>query len=165
MIDRALILHIKREEGVKKKGDRHVCYVCSKGARTIGYGRNLDGNGISEEEAEFLLAGDLLEAVAVGRRRVRNFDALDPVRRGVVLSMIFQLGETRFRKFVNTIAAIEREDWVAAGKGILNSLMARHQREVAKPGVEIRAEREARAMVTGKWDPGLGLLEGEDLGE
>lgn len=43
-----------RDEGLRLKP-----YHCTAGKLTIGYGRNLDDNGISEEEALSMLRNDI----------------------------------------------------------------------------------------------------------
>ena len=45
---------IKRHEGLRLR-----LYECSAGKTTIGYGRNLDDNGISHSEAEYMLEADI----------------------------------------------------------------------------------------------------------
>ena len=44
------------------EGFRSTVYTCSGGKKLVGYGRNLEDIGISEEEAEMLLKNDIYEA-------------------------------------------------------------------------------------------------------
>jgi len=55
----ALVERVKVHEGLRLKP-----YRCTAGKLTIGYGRNLDDRGISEEEARRFLDWDLREANA-----------------------------------------------------------------------------------------------------
>lgn len=55
---RKLINDLIRDEGLKLKP-----YRCTSNKLTIGIGRNLDDNGITEAEARYLLHNDLGRAV------------------------------------------------------------------------------------------------------
>ena len=110
-IEEQLILH----EGLKLKP-----YRCTAGKLTIGVGRNLDDKGISKEEALFLLANDIEDAI----KDLSNFDwfeGLDPVRKKVVIDMRYNLGPTRFRQFKRMIAALAAGDYKAAAAEMVNS--------------------------------------------
>ena len=50
---------IKRHEGSHKQNGRHYPYVDSVGKWTLGYGRNIEDNGISDVEADYLLTNDI----------------------------------------------------------------------------------------------------------
>ena len=70
-------------------------YRCPAGKLTIGYGRNLDDAGISEEEAEAMLKADL------SRARLKVTDAgfsrtnIGEARFEALCMMVFQLGSLR----------------------------------------------------------------------
>ena len=131
-IEEQLILH----EGLKLKP-----YRCTAGKLTIGVGRNLDDKGISKEEALFLLANDIEDAI----KDLSNFDwfeDLDPVRKKVVIDMRYNLGPTRFRQFKRMIAALAAGDYKAAADQMLDSRWARQ--------VKTRADRLAEMMRTGE---------------
>ena len=49
---------------IKHEGLVCSLYKCSMSANSIGVGRNLDANGISEEEAMFLLQNDIDRVIA-----------------------------------------------------------------------------------------------------
>uniref|UniRef100_UPI00398051FD glycoside hydrolase family protein n=1 Tax=Salmonella sp. s60093 TaxID=3159721 RepID=UPI00398051FD len=55
-----LLDELRRDEGLRLKPYRE-----SVGVLTIGYGRNLEANGITEREAGFLLRNDILKAYRV----------------------------------------------------------------------------------------------------
>jgi lysozyme len=136
LIDNVLDL-IKRHEGRRLKP-----YKDTVGKVTIGYGRNLDANGISAGEAEFLLETDIAKA-RVTARRYQWFPTLDAVRRAVVLDMIFNLGPGGFRKFVQTRKAIKERRYFDAARGMMQSKWATQ--------VPTRAKRLAKMMRTGAW--------------
>ena len=54
-----------------------------------------------------------------------ELDALGETRRAIILSMVFQLGGTGFRKFKNFIATVKAGDFDGASKNMMNSLAAR----------------------------------------
>ena len=127
---------IKRDEGF-----RGNVYQCTAGANTIGYGRNLDQNPLTEEEAEYLLDNDL-KKVAQQSQQFAFYQHLKPERRAVIINMIFNLGLTRFNKFKKLQSALFIEDYEKAAEEMLDSRWARQ--------VGQRAERLAKIMRRGK---------------
>jgi lysozyme len=109
----------------KHEGFRSKPYLCSAGKTTIGYGRNLDDNGISVSEAEILLQNDILDCIHEANNTFPWYKHLSPTRQGVVLSMIFNLGITRFFKFKKTIEHIKNKEYEKAGEEMLNSRWAK----------------------------------------
>jgi lysozyme len=128
--------HLVRDEGLRLKP-----YRCTAGKLTIGVGRNLDDMGITEDEARLLLRNDIARVEAECRREFPWFGALDEVREAVVLNMVFNLGITKFKGFVNTIADISAGNYESAASRMLQSLWARQ--------VGNRALRLAEMMRTG----------------
>jgi lysozyme len=113
-----LILH--EGTGPVKRG-RLMPYTDTTGHLTVGYGRNLDANGVRESEARLMLSNDLTDAIDECRAKFPWYDALDPVRQAVVAELLFNMGYPTLAKFTNTLAAIERGDWLAAGEGLRKS--------------------------------------------
>jgi lysozyme len=73
----------------------------------------LKGRGVTRDEALFLLANDIEDAV----KDLSHFDwfgGLDPVRKKVVIDMRYNLGPTRFREFRRMIAALSVGDYKIA---------------------------------------------------
>jgi lysozyme len=126
-----------RDEGLRLK-----TYRCTAGKLTIGVGRNLDDNGITREEAFYLLNNDIAAVHADLTRKFPWYGSLDEVREAVVLNMAFNLGITKFSQFYQTIAAIARADYADAADRMRKSLWARQ--------VGARAERLAKQMETGR---------------
>lgn len=119
---------IKRHEG-----KRLHPYVCSAGCLTIGYGRNLEGRGITDDEALLMLHNDILSA----RNEARSldwYDGLNDVRRDVIVNMTFNLGLTKLRKFHKMILAIRKEDYSTAAVEMLDS---KWHRDVGDRAVEL----------------------------
>src|SRR5678816_491026 len=105
-----LILH----EGFRLKP-----YVDTVGKITIGVGRNLTDKGISRSEGLILLDNDIAEVVTDLAQSFPWFPHLDPIRQRVLMDMRFNLGPTRFRKFVSTLASVEAGRYADAALGCL----------------------------------------------
>jgi lysozyme len=118
---------IKTDEGLKL-----FPYNCSEGFLTIGYGRNIEINGISKEEAEYLLNNDIREAEAKASILVDYFDGLSDDRKIVLVSMAFQMGATGLSKFKQMLTAIDNKDFDKAAAEMLNSKWAKQTPERAK---------------------------------
>ena len=117
---------------IRHEGLRLKPYRDARNKLTIGVGRNLDDAGITREEALMLLNND----IATVRREIERafpwVSRLDPVRKNVILDMVFNLGLPRFRRFKKTIAAIKAEDWENAAREMLDSQWAKQVGERAK---------------------------------
>ncbi len=110
---------IKKHEGL-----RLTPYRCSSQKITIGWGRNLQDNGITLEEAETMLQHDVGTAIKEAES-LPFFASLNEPRQAVIVDMIFNLGLPRFGMFKKMIAAIEKEHWSIAADEMLNSRWAR----------------------------------------
>jgi len=110
---------LKKHEGLSLKP-----YRCTAGKLTIGYGRNLDNNGITEEEAELLLIADILIAEREFHEIFKDFATYSDNRRAALVDMIFNLGKSRFLKFRKTIGLIRAGDWESAAGEALESRWA-----------------------------------------
>ena len=117
------------------------CTCTHKGALTIGFGRNLDANGITKLEAEVLLDHDLATAEQQALKTFEWFPMLSETRQRVITNMIFNLGLKRFQGFGATIAAIKVKDYAKASMQMLASRWAAQ--------VGTRAVRLARLMKDG----------------
>ncbi|HXQ41753.1 MAG TPA: glycoside hydrolase family protein [Candidatus Udaeobacter sp.] len=133
-----LLADLKRDEGLRLKP-----YRDSVGKLTIGYGRNLDSVGISEEEASTMLASDVARATLDVEGQLPWAATLDPVRQRVLVEMAFNMGIEGLLTFQNTLSAIREARWADASDGLLASL-ADHQ-EPARVG------RWATAIKTGAY--------------
>lgn len=105
---------IKRHEGY-----RQDIYLDTVGVPTGGYGHAFHlGSSLPQQVWCQIFYHDYQQAVR--DYEVLDLD-LDPVRRGVVLDMLFNLGLPRLLKFKNTLGAIRAGDWEAAARGMENS--------------------------------------------
>jgi lysozyme len=138
MIDPRLQALLAKHEGLRLKP-----YRCTAGKLTIGYGRNLEDRGISRDEALMLLMNDIHSAESEAFAAFPWYAELDPVRRAVVVNMVFNLGLNGFRKFRGTIAAIEGKRFADASQQMLLSRWAEQ--------VGPRAHELSRMMESGEW--------------
>lgn len=113
------IEQIKIDEGFRGKP-----YLDTVGKATIGYGRNLDDNPLTKEEAEYLLKNDL-KKVAQECCLLPYFSELSSSRRAVILNMVYNLGMTRFKKFKETNKALSAKNYLLASIEMLDSKWAR----------------------------------------
>ena len=126
---------------MKDEGFRRTPYRCSNNVLTIGYGTNLD-EGLTEDEAMFLLESRTNAAIADCLRVFPWFRSLDVVRQAVVVRMRYQLGLARLLGFRRLLAALAAGDFTTAAAEMLDSKWARDDSPA-------RAQREAARMRTG----------------
>lgn len=128
---RRLILH----EGLKLK-----LYKCPAGYLTIGVGRNVETNPITEEEkkvvgdwehgitengAKYLLKNDIIKAHKNCKKFIECYKELDDERQYALLDMCFNLGIVGLLKFRKMLFAMEIGDYRGAAKECLNSKYAK----------------------------------------
>jgi lysozyme len=129
---------IKIHEGLRNK-----VYKDTKGILTIGYGRNLEGRGITDEEAEYLLKNDVNEFVEEVNRKYPWVKELNEPRRWVIYNMAFNMGMRTLSTFVNTLKAIKEKRYEDASKGMLQSRWAK---QVGKRAIDL-----SNQMKSGEW--------------
>ncbi|CAM3528870.1 glycoside hydrolase family protein [Arcobacter aquimarinus] len=93
---------IIRFEGLKLKP-----YKCPADKLSIGYGRNLEDNGITINEAIFMLENDLLNIKLELEDKLPVFNQLDDVRQNVLIEMAYNMGVPKLLGFKNTIDYLE----------------------------------------------------------
>lgn len=134
MIKRGIDL-LKRHEGFEAKA-----YLCPVGAKTIGYGYNLDANplklnarviadfcknGLCEEEATLLLTNEVNRLKGLLSAELNFWQQLNDARQAVLLNMAYNLGIKGLMKFTRTLALIEQGDYASAASQMLNSRWAK----------------------------------------
>jgi len=138
---KALLAAVAHDEGQHIVHGRHRLYKCPAGFWTIGYGRNLEANGISDTEARELLLSDVLAAQRDAASLVPTWFDLGPVRCNVVANMAFNMGREKLATFVKFLAALEAGDYESAADEMKASLWYLQ--------VGTRAERLEHEMRTG----------------
>ena len=109
-------------------------------------GRNLKKDPLTDEEVDWLLDSTLehLKVVQVAMATIGlAWGALNAVRQAVVISMVYQLGATKFLKFTGFISSVKAAQFEAAAGHIIDS--KQYRSGVARP----RWDRLAAAMRTG----------------
>jgi lysozyme len=130
----ALMNRIKAQL-VRHEGLRLKPYRCTAGKLTIGIGRNLDDRGISQKEAYVLLENDIQNCEKQLLDEIPEiYNALDEVRKSVLLNMCFNLGIKGLLEFKNTLAFIAAGDWERAANGMLASKWAK---QVGRRAIEL----------------------------
>ena len=113
-----LIKQIKEHEGLVLKP-----YKCTANKLTIGYGHNLEDNGLSKTACEFILFEDIDEAkknlYAVFTRKF--FENLSNNQKIALIDMMFNLGLSKFLTFKKFILAVKNKDFIKASAEIINS--------------------------------------------
>lgn len=105
---------IKEMEGL-----RLMPYQCPAGKLTIGYGHNLEDKGISKEVAEELLDEDLTEASLATSKLI---PVTDQIWFNIATDMVFNMGLTKFKTFMNLIKYINSGSYDNALAEMVNSL-------------------------------------------
>ena len=113
-----LIKQIKEHEGLVLKP-----YKCTANKLTIGYGHNLEDNGLSKTACEFILLEDIDEAkknlYAVFTRKF--YESLNDKQKIALIDMMFNLGLSKFLTFKKFILAVKNKDFIKASAEIINS--------------------------------------------
>lgn len=115
-----LIQQLIRHEGISL-----FPYRCPKGKLTIGVGRNIEDNGISKEEALFMLKNDIERCRKEIENNIPCFKALNEVRQDVLINMCFNMGINALLGFKKTLKYIEAGDFDSASVEMLDSKWAR----------------------------------------
>jgi len=98
-------------------------YTDTVGKLTIGVGRNLDDNGISEMEALLMLKNDIDNATK-DLESIFGSEFFNELPEDVIIAltdMMFNLGKTRFLGFKNMIQAIKNKDFERASREAVDS--------------------------------------------
>ena len=122
MVDR-----VKYHEGLRLKP-----YKCPAGKLSIGYGRNLEDCGITEEEAEELLLNDLEKAEEDLKRNFAWVENIDRRKFYALVELVFNMVITRFKGFKKMLGACEKGEWSKASDELLDSLYAKQVGKRAK---------------------------------
>lgn len=127
---------------IRHEGLRLKPYRCTAGKLTIGIGRNLDDNGITEAEARMMLNYDI-EVSRSKLLRYKWFNKLNNPRQDAIINMVFNLGMPRFLGFKRTIGYLKLEDYENAAIEMMDSKWANQ--------VGDRATELAAIILTGKY--------------
>lgn len=127
---------------LRHEGIRLRVYKDSLGKITIGVGRCLETEGISEDEAMIMLQNDIDDVKEAVAQVFPWMLGLDDARKDVLYEMAFQLGIGGLQGFPKMIVAIRDHDYKTASKEMLNSAW-----HIQTPG---RCEELAKIMLNGE---------------
>ncbi len=130
-----------KDEAMKRmiqehEGDRDEVYLDSVGKPTCGWGHLLaKGSKVPEEAARAFFQEDYRAAKADYLSLVRHYNLdLEPVRRAVLIDMLFNMGFSRVRGFRRMLAALAVDDYELAADEMLDSKWAI---QVGKRAIEL----------------------------
>ncbi len=136
----ALLTKIK-DDLVRDEGLRLKPYKCTAGKLTIGVGRNIEDNGITDEEARFLLSNDIWRCIQDLDLSLPFWKTESDNRQRALLNMCFNIGINRLLGFKNMLSHMRNKEYNKAADEALNSKWAK---QVGK-----RAERIAELIRKG----------------
>ena len=113
-----------KQQLMRHEGVRYKPYRCSADKLTIGVGRNLEDNGLSEDEVQLLLDNDIKDVLRTCAT-LPYWKDLNEARRLVRADMMFNLGYKRFKGFKKMEAALREGRWEKAAVEMLDSKWAR----------------------------------------
>ena len=134
--EKELLDQIKEHEGL-----RLFPYKCPAGKLTIGYGHNLQDNGLSKSACEYILYDDIDEAKRNLRTIFGNefFENLKDSKKIALIDMMFNLGMVKFLTFKRFIFAVETQNWENASYEIIHSrAYEQNQKRYKKLSEQIR---------------------------
>ena len=99
-------------------------YKCASGFLSLGVGRNLDANGISEEEALYLLDNDIEAVIDELDKHWKVWRSFPKAAQYVCIDLVFNMGINAWMSFRKTRAYMELGQWEEASKELLNSKYA-----------------------------------------
>ena len=118
-----LISRIKQEEGFSPYAFWDDAKGGGCGQWTFGYGTCAPGEGcsITEPQAEGELREKVQQCVMDLQEIFKGYH-IPSDKEDALLDMLYNLGESRFRKFRKLIAAVKGGDWIEAGKQVRDSI-------------------------------------------
>jgi len=122
---------------MKEESCRLHPYEDTEHVLTIGWGRNLTDNGISQSEADMMFENDLKGIVAACETNVPGFADLDETRKLVLADMAYNLGLHGLLEFKKMLAAVKAKNWPQAAAEMRNSKWAKQIPHRAGPLAEI----------------------------
>lgn len=132
-----------QEQLIRDEGWRKFPYRDTVGKITIGVGRNLTDDGMSDDEVRSLLGNDIKRVIEQLTIRLPYFQGLDEVRQGVLINMCFNLGFSELSTFHDFLLAVYQSRWDDAATAMLASKWAKEVGE--------RATRLATQIKIGEW--------------
>ena len=99
------VITLAKESIKKHEGFRRFAYQCTADKTTVGYGRNLDDRGVTEQEAMYLLENDIVECIQ-DLATFPYWNRLTPRQQAALIDLRFCLGHDGYRQFRRMDAAL-----------------------------------------------------------
>lgn len=109
----------------RQEGFRSELYKDTKDKWTIGYGRCLETNPLTEAEAEYLLDSDITKIWHLLTTKINFFGGLSDSRQHVLISMTYNLGLSGMMGFRKMLNAMETANFDVAAREMLDSAWAK----------------------------------------
>lgn len=106
---------------IKSEGLALFPYKCSEDYLSLGIGRNIQTNGISEDEAMYMLENDIKRVIEELDQQWEVWRTFPADAQMVCVDLVFNLGITGFMRFSRTRYYMENGDWLAASEELLRS--------------------------------------------
>jgi GH24 family phage-related lysozyme (muramidase) len=152
------------------EGRRYKTYTDTMGHPTVGVGFNLDANGaqaaiqalgldyqqvragtqlLTDAQVDTLLQQTVNQAVSAAQTAVTTFNSVPGDKQIVIVDMVFNLGLAGFSKFLQTIKAINAQDWQTASQQMQQSAWFNQVGNRAKADVAVMAGSSTIAQILG----------------
>ena len=122
--EEGLDFHLLKKRLVDFEGLVLKPYHCSQNYLSIGVGRNLDSNGITEEEAMYLLDNDIHKVIEQLDKQWAVWRTFPDAAKYVSIDVAFNMGINTWMSFRKTRAYMEMGEWEEASKELLDSKYA-----------------------------------------
>jgi len=123
------------------EGKENFPYVDTTSHISIGVGRNLTTNGISDDEMMTFLDNDIAQVETLLDQHLPWWRTVDDVRQLVLMNMTFNMGIGGLLTFVHFLAAVKAGNWTVAAQQMTASRWAQQ--------VGARATRLEQIILTG----------------
>jgi len=128
------------EKLIAYEGWSNTPYFCPTGYLSVGVGRNLETNPLTDEECMYLLRNDIKRCKLELNQFDWYFNQPEHVQQAL-LRMNFNLGLTGFLTFKKMIEALKEKDYTKAAIEALDSLWAKQVGDRAKDiALQLRGE-------------------------
>lgn len=135
MFSQKLVALIQAHEGL-----RLTPYRCTSNDLTIGYGRNLDKNGINIDEAYLMLLNDL-DSFYDQLKEYSWYKKLNRVRQEAILELAYNCGIAGVLTFKKMIAALYQDEYTQASDELIDSLWYSQVAKERSHSIKNRLER------------------------
>lgn len=108
---------------INHEGLRTLPYKDQFGNLTIGVGRNLSSNGISHDEAIYMLQNDIHRVQQEVAHAMPWVLGMDDQRASVLYELCFWIGINGLLEFKNMITAVRDQRYADAAMALRNSLL------------------------------------------